>query len=124
MQTARDPGRSRRLGYTSVAEGTVEAFTPTLEHEGHVYRKLVGCQGSPVPVYLGTISLALTYSLDFHARLVHKLSMSRAGEQAQLGSMSQRGLERRCGNGSTRGGTAGCGSGALWCVGAERAVDS
>lgn len=77
----------------------MEAFTPTLEHEGHVYRKLVVCQGNPVPVYLGNISLALTYSLDFHARIVHKLLMSRAGEEAQLGSISQLGLERRCGNG-------------------------
>jgi hypothetical protein len=80
-------------GYTFVAKGTVEAFIPKLEHEARVYRHLAGIQGDLIPVYLGNISLAKTYFLDFGVRIVHMLLMSWVGEQAQKDLVSRIGWD-------------------------------
>jgi tRNA A-37 threonylcarbamoyl transferase component Bud32 len=80
-------------GYTFVAKGTVRAFKANLKHEGVVYRHLNELQGELVPVYLGNISLARPYFLDFRVRIVHMLLMSWAGEQAQKDLMSSIGRD-------------------------------
>lgn len=76
-----------------VAKGSVEAFVPKLKHEGRVYRHLLGSQGELVPVYLGNISLANAYFLDFGVRIVHMLLMSWAGEWAQKDLISRIGRD-------------------------------
>jgi hypothetical protein len=80
-------------GYTFVAKGSVEAFVPKLKHEGCVYRYLFGSQGELIPVYLGNISLANPYFLDFGVRIVHMLLMSWAGEEAQKDLISRMGAD-------------------------------
>lgn len=81
------------FGYTFVAKGTVEAFIPHLKHEGRVYRHLSGIQGDLIPVYLGNISLAYPYFLDFGVRIKHMLLMSWAGERVQEDLMSSLGRD-------------------------------
>jgi hypothetical protein len=56
-------------GYTFVAKGTVTAFKAKLKHDGSVYRHLAKVQGELILVYLGNISLAHTYFLDFKVRI-------------------------------------------------------
>ena len=41
-----------------------------------MYRYFLGSQGELVPVYLGNISLANVYFLDFGVRIVHMLLIS------------------------------------------------
>jgi predicted Ser/Thr protein kinase len=80
-------------GYTFVAKGTVEAFVPKLKHEARIYHHLAGTQGDLIPVYLGGISLARTYFLDFGVRITFMLLMSWTGEWAETESISSMGLD-------------------------------
>jgi serine/threonine protein kinase len=66
-------------GYTFVAKGTVEAFTPEANREAQVYQHLKPLQGTYVPVYLGSVDLGRPYYLDLRVYIVRMLFMSWGG---------------------------------------------
>ncbi|EZF35583.1 hypothetical protein H109_07358 [Trichophyton interdigitale MR816] len=67
-------------GYTVVGKGTTTHLWGVVSREAEIYRFLKQAQGSAIPVFLGTIDLALTYYLHGAGRIRHMLLMGWAGE--------------------------------------------
>ncbi|DAA77115.1 TPA_exp: Uncharacterized protein A8136_6881 [Trichophyton benhamiae CBS 112371] len=67
-------------GYTVVGKGTTTHLWGVVSREAEIYRFLKQAQGSAIPVFLGTIDLAMTYYLHGAGRIRHMLLMGWAGE--------------------------------------------
>lgn len=71
-----------RYGYTVVGKGTTDRLWKEVSNEAVIYRILRKAQGSAVPVFLGTIDLAMTYFLHGAGEIRHMLLMAWGGEKA------------------------------------------
>ncbi|EFR00754.1 hypothetical protein MGYG_03758 [Nannizzia gypsea CBS 118893] len=67
-------------GYTVVGKGTTTHLWGVVSREAEIYSFLKQAQGSAIPVFLGTIDLAMTYYLHGAGRIRHMLLMGWAGE--------------------------------------------
>lgn len=67
-------------GYTLVGKGTTSRLWSEVSREADIYHILSRVQGSAVPVFLGTIDLAMTYFLHGAGEIRHMLLMAWAGE--------------------------------------------
>ncbi|GKZ25829.1 hypothetical protein AbraIFM66951_002830 [Aspergillus brasiliensis] len=67
-------------GYTVVGKGTTSYWWDEVQREADVYRLLWRAQGRAVPVFLGTIDLAMIYFLEGAGRIRHMLLMGWGGE--------------------------------------------
>jgi len=70
-----------RYGYTVVGKGTTDRLWEEVSKEAMIYRILRKVQGSAVPVFLGTIDLAMPYFLHGASEIRHMLLMSWGGEK-------------------------------------------
>jgi hypothetical protein len=70
-----------RYGYTVIGKGTTDRLWKEVSNEAMIYRILQKAQGSAVPVFLGTIDLAMTYFLHGAGEIRHMLLMSWGGEK-------------------------------------------
>ncbi|KAE8396777.1 hypothetical protein BDV37DRAFT_277386 [Aspergillus pseudonomiae] len=67
-------------GYTVVGKGTTSCRWNEVKREADIYRILWRAQGLAVPVFLGTIDLAMIYFLEGAGRIRHMLLMVWGGE--------------------------------------------
>ncbi|KAE8361555.1 hypothetical protein BDV27DRAFT_160604 [Aspergillus caelatus] len=67
-------------GYTVVGKGTTSYRWNEVKREADIYRILRRVQGRAVPVFLGTIDLAMIYFLEGAGRIRHMLLMAWGGE--------------------------------------------
>ncbi|OGM39127.1 hypothetical protein ABOM_012263, partial [Aspergillus bombycis] len=67
-------------GYTVVGKGTTSYRWNEVKREADIYRILRQVQGRAVPVFLGTIDLAMIYFLEGAGRICHMLLMAWGGE--------------------------------------------
>ncbi|KHN93689.1 Protein kinase-like domain protein [Metarhizium album ARSEF 1941] len=84
-------------GYTVVGKGTTSKHWGEVSREAEVYGVLQRAQGSAVPVFLGSINLALTYFLHGAGRIRHMLLMGWGGESVGhtiLDGTTQRAISR------------------------------
>ncbi|CAG8194316.1 unnamed protein product, partial [Penicillium nalgiovense] len=70
-----------RYGYTVIGKGTTDRLWKEVSNEAMIYRILQKAQGSAVPVFLGTIDLAMTYFLHGAGEIRHMLLMAWGGEK-------------------------------------------
>ncbi len=75
-------------GYTFVAKGTIDAFTPEADCEARVYHRLKPLQGTYIPVYLGSVELGRPYYLDLRVYIVRMLFLSWGGTALKGESIS------------------------------------
>lgn len=68
-------------GYTIIGKGTTERLWKEVSNEAVIYRILRKAQGSAIPVFLGTIDLAMTYFLHGAGEIRHMLLMAWASEK-------------------------------------------
>lgn len=68
-------------GYTVVGKGTSRELWDEVSMEIPAYRLLQVCQGSAVPVYLGSIDLEKSYHVTGAGHIHHMLVMSYGGEE-------------------------------------------
>ncbi|KAI4176258.1 MAG: hypothetical protein LQ348_006015 [Seirophora lacunosa] len=66
-------------GYTFVGKGTISLYTPDLQREGRMYRRLRKFQGRLVPVYLGNIDLDIPW-YGLGTEIIHMLLLSYGGK--------------------------------------------
>lgn len=69
-----------QYGYTIVGKGSTDRLWKEVSDEAMIYRILRKAQGSAVPVFLGTIDLAMTYFLHGAGEIRHMLLMAWGGE--------------------------------------------
>jgi hypothetical protein len=84
-------------GYTMVGKGTTSRRWKEVSRETEIYGVLRRVQGSAVPVFLGTIDLALVYFLHGAGEIRHMLLMGWGGEKVrdvQQGTIVQRAISR------------------------------
>ncbi|RAK92604.1 hypothetical protein BO79DRAFT_54504 [Aspergillus costaricaensis CBS 115574] len=67
-------------GYTVVGKGTTSYLWNEVKREADIYRILWRAQGRAVPVFLGTIDLAMIYFLHGAGQIRHMLLMGWGGE--------------------------------------------
>ncbi|KAL4775444.1 hypothetical protein BDW60DRAFT_143567 [Aspergillus nidulans var. acristatus] len=67
-------------GYTVVGKGTTSYLWNEVKREADIYRILWRAQGRAVPVFLGTIDMAMTYFLHGAGEIRHMLLMGWGGE--------------------------------------------
>ncbi|PIG82571.1 hypothetical protein AARAC_011925 [Aspergillus arachidicola] len=67
-------------GYTVVGKGTTSYRWNDVKREADIYRILREVQGRAVPVFLGTIDLAMIYFLEGAGQIRHMLLMAWGGE--------------------------------------------
>ncbi|KAJ5110880.1 hypothetical protein N7532_001415 [Penicillium argentinense] len=70
---------SAQYGYTLLGKGTTSRLWSTVKKEADVYRILQKAQGSSVPVFLGTIDLAMGFCLHGAGTIQHMLLMAWGG---------------------------------------------
>lgn len=71
-------------GYTMPAKCTVSEFRDRLRHKAAMYDRLRPIQGIYIPLHLGSIDLAHSYSYDGIAYLEHIMLLSPSGQSLDL----------------------------------------
>ncbi|OJJ88582.1 uncharacterized protein ASPGLDRAFT_97200, partial [Aspergillus glaucus CBS 516.65] len=69
-------------GYTFIGKGTTATLWLEIRREADVYQVLRACQGSAVPVFLGTLDLHKTFLMHPSTCIRHMLLLSYAGDRS------------------------------------------